>query len=266
MSTRPNGRAGCRRTYPTELLGRAGSLARCASLWCKIPHQSLPGKGIAMQSEIAEGELPAERLRFETKGEAIYAVLRRGVLDGSLPPGSFLKQESLAQTFGTSVTPLREALRRLEGERLVEVHPDKTVWVASLSVLELEDLRQVRWRMDPLAASLAAARATPTEGEHLLALSAFTMGPDALAWHQLHNRFHRRIHELAGNAVLSAILNDIWDRLGRYRIVRFTEGDNRLASSGVTHLDLALAISEGAPDPGRGSDGSAPGEGTDRRK
>ncbi len=60
-------------------------------------------------------------LHVATKAEAVYQELRSRILDGSIKPASTLNQEALAATLGLSITPLREALRRLESEGLVRL-------------------------------------------------------------------------------------------------------------------------------------------------
>ena len=76
-------------------------------------------------------------MRPETKADAAYRELRRRIVDGSLEPGSRLDQEMLAAALGVSTTPLREALRRLEAERLVQRAAHRQV------VSEVERLTQL---------------------------------------------------------------------------------------------------------------------------
>src|SRR5438094_10422755 len=102
-------------------------------------------------------------LPFTTKAEAVYGELRRRILSGVLEPSAPLNQEALAPELGVSVTPVREAVRRLEAEGLVQFQAHKTVVVAPLSREELREIYEVRLQLDPYAASLATARATEDE-------------------------------------------------------------------------------------------------------
>src|SRR5437763_8262726 len=101
-----------------------------------------------------------ERLRFTTKAEAVYGELRSRILAGSLEPAARLNQEALALEFGVSVTPIREAVRRLEAEGLVQLQAHKTVLIAPLSGEELEEIYELRLQLDPFAASIATTRAS----------------------------------------------------------------------------------------------------------
>ncbi|HEY6538874.1 MAG TPA: GntR family transcriptional regulator [Candidatus Dormibacteraeota bacterium] len=187
------------------------------------------------------------RVKVMTKSEATYAELRSRILDGSLPAGSALNQETLALTLGVSVTPLREAMRRLEGERLLEVRSDKTVCVVPLTLRELVELRQVRLQLDPFAASLAATAATAKQRRALVLRAEFQPSADLLAWHEAHLEFHRLIHEMANNTVLSVALAQLWERLSRYRLVALSDGDLTRSTSAVPHSELARAIAAADP-------------------
>ena len=83
-----------------------------------------------------------------TKAEAAYAELRARILDGSLAPGSSLEQAIIAEEYGISTTPVREALRRLESEQLVVVRAHHGPRVADLSAGELHNLYAVRIERD----------------------------------------------------------------------------------------------------------------------
>jgi DNA-binding GntR family transcriptional regulator len=80
-----------------------------------------------------------------------YAMLRAQILDGSLKPGTRLMQEDIARQFGLSRVPLREAIRKLEGERLVVVVPRRGVTVPDLSDEDLIDIYVIRIQLEPLA-------------------------------------------------------------------------------------------------------------------
>jgi DNA-binding GntR family transcriptional regulator len=105
--------------------------------------------------------IPSTPLHIETVVDHVYASLREGILDGTLPHGSRLPQGSLAQDFGVSRTPLREALRRLATEGLVVFSPNRG---ATVSDFDFGDRRQVwvaRAIVEPGAARLAADTRDP---------------------------------------------------------------------------------------------------------
>src|SRR3954469_1508438 len=100
---------------------------------------------------------------FATKSDLAYTRVRRLILSGELEPGAVLPQASLAQTIGISTTPLREALRRLKQEGLVELDAHRDARVRPLDATEARDLLELRRTLDPLAASLAAQRRTEAD-------------------------------------------------------------------------------------------------------
>jgi DNA-binding GntR family transcriptional regulator len=86
--------------------------------------------------------------------------LRAAILDGRLAAGATLRQEDLAERLGVSRMPVREAIRRLHAEGLVEVLPSRRVRVAALSRTEIEDIYDMRAVLEPLAVRLAVPRLT----------------------------------------------------------------------------------------------------------
>lgn len=153
-----------------------------------------------------------------TKAEAAYGELRARILDGSLRPGSSLEQATIAESYGISTTPVREALRRLESEQLVVVRAHHGPKVADLSVDELRHLFAVRLELDPLAASLAATEASADEVQAIRRI--LDTPSDSPAGKVAANReFHRGIYQACGNPVLVQVLESLWNRCDRYRFL-----------------------------------------------
>jgi DNA-binding GntR family transcriptional regulator len=153
-----------------------------------------------------------------TKTDAAYGELRRGILHGSIPPGAFLEQEVLAAQLQLSTTPVREALRLLEAEGLVESVAFRKVRVTLLSRRELRELYLVRQNLDPLAASLAASAATDEQiaRTQQILLTGELKSEERLI---MNREFHRSIYVASGNSVLIDFLDSLWDRADRYRFV-----------------------------------------------
>ena len=97
-------------------------------------------------------------------------LLEEAILEGELKPGERLRAEALAQRFGTSRTPIREALLQLEAHGLVEVEPNRGAVVKTFDRVDLRDLYDVRALIEPHAAALAATRIARTDIERLEAL------------------------------------------------------------------------------------------------
>lgn len=176
-----------------------------------------------------------------TKAEAAYLELRARILDGSLQPGSLINQERLAADLGLSITPLREALRRLEAEELVTLRAHKMLSIVPLSRKELHELCLIRASLDPLAATLAAEEATTQQIHAITALAARPRAPDLHGRLSTHQEFHHAIYEASHNKVLAGILDQLWARTDRYRII-VLHNHSFNQSTGAEHRKIAKAI------------------------
>src|SRR3984893_8789589 len=95
---------------------------------------------------------------LEPRSEGLVDALREAILTGRYAPGSRLVQDDLAETFGMSRIPLREALRRLEGEGLVVISPNRGAIVRPLAPKDVVDLYDLRLALESLALRRAAER------------------------------------------------------------------------------------------------------------
>jgi DNA-binding GntR family transcriptional regulator len=182
-----------------------------------------------------------ERPVILTKTDLAYWQVREEILDGTLPPGTSLDQEALALRLGLSTTPVREALRRLESERLVVGRAHRDTFVAELSQDLMEDTYAVRLNLDPMAVSLAAKLAKPEELEAIAKL-ARVLPSDDPAEQLRHNReLHRAIYTACGNDVLIEILDLLWDRTDRYRLITIKQEDDP-AGQRDEHVEIADAL------------------------
>ena len=163
--------------------------------------------------------LPAEP-GFATKSDLAYSRVRELVLSGDLGPGAVIPQAVLARTIGISTTPLREALRRLKQEGLVELDAHRDARVRPLDATEARDLLELRRSLDPLAASLAAERRSDADLAEIRAsldgLEALSSSPSAGELRS-HHRFHAAIHRASHNALLVQTLDGLWVKTDRYR-------------------------------------------------
>lgn len=157
---------------------------------------------------------------FSSKGDVAYSELRRLILSGQLPAGSKLAQYDLAESLRMSITPLREAIRRLSSEGLVDVDTHRNVRVAPISAVEARQLFEVRLSLDPTAVELAATRRTDVDIAAMRAAVARLLpvtqqwGEEALS---AHRQFHRTLYVASHNNILIRLLDDLWDKSDRYR-------------------------------------------------
>jgi DNA-binding GntR family transcriptional regulator len=157
---------------------------------------------------------------FPTKSDHAYHHVRQDIARGVLAPGATINQEELARAVGVSVTPLREALRRLAAEGFVVLAAHRDARVATLSSEDARHLREMRAPLESLAARLAAERITPEQRDALRELAGQLEPLDDQADERaidVHRRFHATLWEAAHNPLLTATLDLLWDRADRYR-------------------------------------------------
>ena len=151
------------------------------------------------------------RLRVDSVVTLAYAELRALILAGDLAPGSRLAQADLAERLGISRTPVREALRRLAGEGLVEFHANRGFWTADLGLEAVLRRLEVRLILEPGVAALAAERRTRDDLEALQA--AVEREVDAVGAEQAHDasrEFHLLLAKATANAELERTLEALW--------------------------------------------------------
>lgn len=154
-----------------------------------------------------------------TKAEAVYRETRWRILTGALPPATAVNQAELAAEFGVSQTPVREALLRLESEGLVLFIAHSMVRVSPLDLQEFDELYAIRVNLDSFAGQLAASNRTPEDVARLKALLAQRSAVSLDDRLKRNLDFHRSIYRASGNQQLSVLLDQLWDRTERYRIV-----------------------------------------------
>ena len=198
---------------------------------------------------------PAEL--YSTKSDFAYTTLRGRILSGEFAPGEVLNQATLARTIGISTTPLREALRRLKSEGLVELGAHRDARVTDLSPEEARDLLEVRRSLDPLAASLAAQRRTKADIAAIREAVARVepLGRDVRTDDLVaHRRFHAAVYRTSHNDLLVAMLDGLWDKADRYRRVglaveRSQEERDRTSQEHARLVDCIVAgDAEGAAE------------------
>lgn len=163
------------------------------------------------------------KLSEGTRAEAVaprtqntYERIRQAIVEGDLPPGERLIEQRLVEQFqAASRTPVREAIRRLQAEGLIEAIPNKGARVRDLSLAEIDDLYELRSRLEGYAAALAASRAKPS---HLATLNEavddFAKGANGpldlttvRALNTANQLFHYTIVEAADHARLAQLLS-----------------------------------------------------------
>lgn len=157
-----------------------------------------------------------------SKADVAYAEIRQQILDGRLQAGSKLAQYALADAMGISITPLREAVRRLSGEGWIVLDTHRNARVAGLDLDGAGHVLEVRRALEPAAAALAASRRSDEDVAALrVALRRLVpvtraTGDAALV---AHRDVHRALYCASHNEVMIRVIDDLWDRSDRYRRV-----------------------------------------------
>jgi DNA-binding GntR family transcriptional regulator len=173
-----------------------------------------------------------------------YERIRALILSGDVAPGTRLGQVDLADQLGVSRTPVREALRRLAGEGLVDFEDQRGFRVAALHIHDVVRRLEVRLLLEPPTARLAAERRTDAE---LAALAATVVAEEhattALAAHDASRAFHIAIAAATQNPELVMTLENLWlIEVGRRLLARRTTEADWQRADAAEHRTLLAAI------------------------
>lgn len=173
------------------------------------------------------------------------ARIREAIVRGELAPGQRLKVADLQSRFGYSVMPLREALRMLEGEGLVEVEPHRGATVRKVDRKFVQDIYEVRAHMEQYAVRAAIGKMTLAKTESLVAIcnlgrQALENG-DHVTFLDRDRQLHRRIYEVAENLEALRVQTATWELVAALRL-RFGYGDGRVGTLLREHELLVDAL------------------------
>jgi DNA-binding GntR family transcriptional regulator len=188
----------------------------------------------------------------DLKSQTIYRALRERILSNEILSGTRLVLRQLANAYDTSDIPVREALRMLERDGLVEMVPYRGARVTTLTAREIEETYFIRGHLESIATGLAAERITDAELDTLDALMmrmrAAVEAQDGPGFSDLNREFHATIIGACGNEMLRELTMDIWQRHSGFQRV-FRMVPERLAASQSEHEGIMDALR--ARDPKR---------------
>jgi DNA-binding GntR family transcriptional regulator len=183
-----------------------------------------------------------------TAAESIRQQLADDILHAVYPPGARLDEKTLAERFGLSRTPVREALRQLTSAGLVDMRPHRGAIVSLPSKQTLAEMFEVMAEMESACARLAAQRVTPAERSHLEFIhrrgAEAVRTNDRANYKQINFEFHDAIYRGAHNDFLLASTISIRQRLAGFRRAQFEVAD-RLIKSYSEHDMILRAILRG---------------------
>jgi len=189
--------------------------------------------------------------RGRTLAEVLRVQIADDIVDGKLAPGAALDEQALAQRFGVSRTPVREAIRELAASGLVEAQAHRAAIVARPTVARLKDMFDVMAELEALCAGLSAASMTLAERRELQALHAdlrtLVSRGDPSTYNEANEAFHAAIYAGSHNAYLAELTLATRKRLSPFRRAQF-RSLGRLAKSFEEHDQVVTAILRGDRD------------------
>jgi len=178
--------------------------------------------------------------RPQTVADQVAAILRESIADGSLKSGAPLRQDELAQRFGFSRMPIRDALRLLEAEGVVAIHPTRGAFVATMDATEIKEIYAVRELLEVEALRLACPRLSDKAlKEAALTLDQIDAEPDVGRWGALNKVFHLALYGACGNARLLGLIEAQHNSADRYVRILLSNLDYRARSQSEHRKILA---------------------------
>jgi DNA-binding GntR family transcriptional regulator len=160
------------------------------------------------------------RLERETLNDRAYGALKQGLISGQFRPGHVFVIRKLAESFGISTTPIREALQRLVAERTLSLQHNRSIAVPVLSNDTFRELMRIRCAVEGLAGEIAAERMADAHIEQardaLRGMDLAIAEGDGRRYLALNEEFHFTIYTQAGAPILLGTIRDLWGRAGPY--------------------------------------------------
>ncbi|MEZ5933860.1 MAG: GntR family transcriptional regulator [Alphaproteobacteria bacterium] len=192
----------------------------------------------------------SRKLKDVALSNQVYAELRKDLISGRYEAGEKITISSLAEAFGVSPTPVREAIRQLVAEGGLDLKPNHSVTVAALTAAQYREITAIRLELEGLAAFRAASRRSERQ------LAKFIESNDKMekaraagrfATVLQHNReFHFALTEMAGTPILASVLESLWLRSGPLLNLLYDYGYQRPVMD-HPHDEVIAALKRGDP-------------------
>jgi DNA-binding GntR family transcriptional regulator len=188
----------------------------------------------------------ADRILTRSVADLAYERIRGLVLSGELAPGTRLGQVELAERLGISRTPVREALRRLGGEGLVEGYSHRGFRVTDLGLDAVLRRLEVRAILEPGIAALAAERRTGRDLDLMrVAIADEEEARDGIEGHDASRRFHIALARASGNEELVRVIESLWlVEVGRRLLFRRSAEPDWQRTDASEHREVLAAVHE----------------------
>lgn len=175
-----------------------------------------------------------KRDKYSLRGR-VYEQIREDILSGRYTQDTELKEATIGQELGVSRTPVREALRQLELEGLVNVIPNRGAFVNLITTKDVQDIYVIRPMLEGLCARWATEHITKEQLDDLeetLCLSEYhTQKENYEKLHELDSLFHEQLYAASGSKILNHVLSDFHDYVKRVRKATIASGERSVKST-----------------------------------
>jgi DNA-binding GntR family transcriptional regulator len=199
-----------------------------------------------MDVTLKKPELPVTPLARDTLQERAYRRICDLILDGEIAPGQVVTIQNLAEAFGVSAMPVREALKRLTAAGALSLLTGRSIGIPRLSIERLADLRRVRLSVEGLATEWAADLMEPDELAQLqrqcALLSRAAKDENVRDYLRANRAFHFIIYGAARSPTLAAMIETLWLQIGPY--LNLLRGSGNYVASNTTHRAIVDALAD----------------------
>jgi len=179
--------------------------------------------------------------------QQVYARLRNALMEGRVPAGTAVSVRSLSEALNVGKTPVRDALKRLESDGVLQSRPRSAFWTAPLSLEEYDAILAVRLNLEGWAAAEAARMAGPDDHQAIQAAADRYLALGSQTTSQMlsaaNHAFHFAIYRAAGNPILLDLISNLWVRMGPL-LARIPPG-GAIGANASHHVRASVAILSG---------------------
>jgi len=200
-----------------------------------------------METAVDRSEIQVEPLTRDTLQERVYSQVAGLILDGGIAPGQLVTIQSLADSFGVSTMPVREALKRLTAANALTVVSGRSMGIPPLNLDRLTDLRNVRLELEGVAVAWAA-RANDSKtlvrlDEDLDRMDRAIEEGNAKAFLQANRSFHFTVYRASRSPALVSLIEILWLQISPY--FNLLRGSGNYVAANASHRLVAEAIRQG---------------------
>ena len=189
--------------------------------------------------------------KIKSVREQVYEGIKMLIISGQMPQGTRLQENDLAEMFKVSRTPVREALKSLKDDGLLEVGAGKGLMVRALTAESAKDIFAVRSLMELYAIRIAARELTPEQRRYMIEMRAkfeyFYTDYDAEEYIRIDTEFHSAIIRFSGNRFLPELSDRVYSILQATRLLSLSVDEHNIAST-QRHIEIIDCMLNGDVD------------------